>query len=186
MRKYLWKQKNRSKAGERKGNREMNFENTRNQAEKAKKNGGFSLVELIIVIAIMAVLVGVLTPAYLKYVDSARKSADVQSIDAIISAMEVVAIDPSSNIKTNSYMRAWFDTEGKLNIQGSTKEIEESLKEMIGDYSLKNASWYNGVTIWGKMSDSGKLEFTFTGRMSKEIWEAGSFKSKVAEPTEGN
>ena len=31
-------------------------------------NGGFSLVELIIVIAIMAVLVGVLAPQYLSYI----------------------------------------------------------------------------------------------------------------------
>lgn len=33
-----------------------------------KGNGGFSLVELIIVIAIMAVLVGVLAPQYLSYI----------------------------------------------------------------------------------------------------------------------
>ena len=38
---------------------------------KSGENKGFSLVELIIVIAIMAVLVGVLTPIMIKYVEKA-------------------------------------------------------------------------------------------------------------------
>ena len=45
--------------------------------KKEKMNDkGFSLVELIIVIAIMAVLVVVLAPQYLKYVEKSRVSAD--------------------------------------------------------------------------------------------------------------
>ena len=41
-----------------------------------RENGGFSLVELIIVIAIMAVLVGVLAPQYLSYIHKAKVAAD--------------------------------------------------------------------------------------------------------------
>lgn len=54
---------------------------------------GFSLVELIVVIAIMAVLVGVLAPAFLKYVEKSRKSADVSALDQIMDAAEAVATD---------------------------------------------------------------------------------------------
>ena len=44
-------------------------------------NNGFSLVELIIVVAIMAILVGVITPMYVMYVESGRESVDIQNMD---------------------------------------------------------------------------------------------------------
>ncbi len=62
-----------------------------NHATETKKlnNQGFSLVELIIVVAIMAVLVGVLAPQYLQYVEKSRYQADMTMIDEIKGAIEV-------------------------------------------------------------------------------------------------
>lgn len=57
-------------------------------------NKGFSLVELIIVIAIMAILIVVLAPQYLKYVEKSRVAADQASIQGYIDAMQVIAADP--------------------------------------------------------------------------------------------
>lgn len=64
--------------------------------EKKMNNKGFSLVELIIVIAIMAVLIGVLAPQYLKYVERSRESADLDSIDALVSSIEIYSADPAA------------------------------------------------------------------------------------------
>lgn len=69
--------------------------------EKKLNNKGFSLVELIIVIAIMAVLIGVLAPQYLKYVEKSRKSADLDAINAMISAVEIYSSDPANSIVTD-------------------------------------------------------------------------------------
>ena len=63
-------------------------------------NKGFSLIELIVVIAIMAILVGVLAPQFIKYVESSRQSTDIQNAAAIRSAVEVGVAngDISSNV----------------------------------------------------------------------------------------
>ncbi len=48
-----------------------------------RDNKGFSLVELIIVIAIMSVLIGLLAPQFIKYVEQSRRSRDIQTADQI-------------------------------------------------------------------------------------------------------
>lgn len=60
---------------------------------KKMNNKGFSLVELIIVIAIMAILVGVLAPQYLKYVEKSRRSADMDQLDSVYTACSTAASD---------------------------------------------------------------------------------------------
>lgn len=52
-----------------------------------KNNKGFSLVELIIVIAIMAILAGALAPSLIKYIAKSRRSTDVSNAQTIATAV---------------------------------------------------------------------------------------------------
>ena len=75
--------------------------------KKGKMNNkGFSLVELIIVIAIMAVLVVVLAPQYLKYVERSRNATDLQNARAIATACQIWAADPSAD---KAFEKQMFD-----------------------------------------------------------------------------
>ena len=64
-----------------------------NKEQKKMNNKGFSLVELIVVIAIMAILVGVLAPQYVRYVAKSRISTDMQNVQALKTAIEAYAAE---------------------------------------------------------------------------------------------
>ncbi len=74
-------------------------------------NKGFSLVELIIVVAIMAVLMGVLAPQYLRFVESSREQSDATTAKSIVSAM-TTALATSEGIATDGSMKIYYDANG--------------------------------------------------------------------------
>lgn len=67
-----------------------------------RNNKGFSLVELIIVIAIMAILVGVMAPQLIKYIEKTNVSSDTQLCDSVKTAITTAMMDPSVLSATNN------------------------------------------------------------------------------------
>lgn len=76
---------------------------------RAKMNNkGFTLVELIIVIAIIAILIAVLAPQYTKYIERARKSNDITAAGNIRQAALTAALDPDNDL--DSFTVTWATT----------------------------------------------------------------------------
>lgn len=69
---------------------------------KKTNNKGFSLVELIVVVAIMAVLMVVLAPQYLRYVERTRLQKDNSTIAEIANACKLAMADSYIASKTPS------------------------------------------------------------------------------------
>ena len=74
-----------------------------------KENKGFSLVELIIVIAIMAILIGVMAPQLIKYIEKTNVSSDVQLCDSVKTAITLAITDPNVIAATDG-TKAQLDT----------------------------------------------------------------------------
>ena len=131
-----------------------------------KNNKGFSLVELIVVVAIMAVLVGVLAPAYLKYVEKSRKSTDISAMANVMEAMTISASDIELNLANGDTMTAkWTNDTVSFEATGSnsTKVVDE-LNAILGTVTLKSADFKDGNgAITGTVGADGKVTFTSSG-----------------------
>ena len=70
--------------------------------ERKLNNKGFSLVELIIVIAIMVILVVVFAPQYLRFVNNSRISTDVQTAGNMVTAVEAAIAEGQHPFGSNT------------------------------------------------------------------------------------
>lgn len=95
-------------------------------------NEGFSLVELIIVIAIMAILVGVVALAVIPNLEKSRESKDLATLDSLVSGVTTALANDPSIIASHP--------SGTLSIanvkSGATAgSLEEAVYQQLGDIS---------------------------------------------------
>lgn len=95
--------------------------------EKKMNNKGFSLVELIIVIAIMAVLIAVLAPQYMRFIERGRAASDRDNVKAIQGALEVYYVDPTGDALTDG-TTVTLSRGAAATASGATDAVNEALE----------------------------------------------------------
>jgi prepilin-type N-terminal cleavage/methylation domain-containing protein len=107
-------------------------------------NKGFSLVELIVVIAIMAILVGVAVPVYTSYISKAQDASDVKMLDTLNNACEIVNVEYDVSI---AYTKN--GAEVTATITGNDKdEAMEQLNSILGnDYAVNVTNYTVKITL---------------------------------------
>ena len=118
---------------------------------------GFSLVELIIVIAIMAILIGVVALAVLPYLEKSRESKDVSMLDTINSAL---AASVASTQVSGSGSFVWGTTPTDAN---AVKVSTDMLDTVGGNSTDFNSAALDGAKIMCKYDASKNTMYTFAG-----------------------
>lgn len=122
-------------------------------------NQAFSLVELIVVIAIMAVLVGILAPTLVRYIDKSKRATDIRNAQEYLSAIQTYATE-HEDLKTGSIT---LTKEQAAAVQPSDSKITEALGNhgfKLAAMTLNSNSWGSSVVITVTADEKGQPTFT--------------------------
>ena len=117
--------------------------------DKKKDNKGFTLVELVIVVAILAIFVGILAPQYTKYVEKSRKAADASNLENLVTVMKTAASDSTDKIAAGTYKITLSDNDVAVTNDNdkNVKKVKEVFDEFAGNdwahTKLKSKKWTN-------------------------------------------
>lgn len=130
--------------------------------EEKHKNQGFTLVELVVVVAILAILVGILAPQYTKYVEKSRRAADASNAKAIENTLRLALIDDEIQVPMS-------DRNDNYGVWVMICKNAESAPQGYREQNLNfdgNAVWcgadqgviINGRTCSGNMKSDGNIK----------------------------
>ena len=120
-----------------------------------KDNKGFSLVELIVVVAIMAVLMGILVPTLVRNVEKSKKQKDLNGIEEIRNTMQLALADDrfSQITATVTFSNGNLAVSSMVDGDASPEAAEiwnayrSEVSAQIKDYQCKSKAYKNATVV---------------------------------------
>ena len=143
-----------------------------------KKNKGFSLVELMVVIAVMAILAVTIAPALMRYIDKSRKSVDIETAQCIFEAANLASASWDDDI--NQGWSIAIDAKvapQKVTSTGHSADLDKSDKDTYTVYpvawarGVKKGNWENSVFKSAlDKGENGDKQRKFTDEFLKNLY----------------
>ena len=149
-------------------------------SESQRFNRGFSLVELIIVIAIMAILAAAIAPALIRYITKSRKASDLETASVLLSGCN------------NAYSEG-YSFEGKVdNVQQDADQVDSSKIQSVSQdgedaYNFEVIAYATGdQTFTSNFKPQSHFMDLFRKAIGKEVDGSSEFSSPKCTQVSGN
>ena len=132
-----------------------------------KDNKGFSLVELIVVILIMAIIAVALAPQVIKWVSNSRVATDLKTKNLVMEAMQMAVL---TDEVVNEMAR---DNGAKLVVDKDGMTLKRKADGSGDDYASSDAL-YQKFAEYAGISDFGKVKTKVSGSEIRIVVDEGA------------
>jgi len=141
--------------------------------KKSRKNQGFTLIEMLVVIAIIAVLVAIIIPVVASSTTKAKAATDAANLRSVLG--EATTLVLTSNSDDSVLLTSGITAPACKSFDGATMAIMSSKPAGLSIYYVVNDVLYYGIDYFAEVaetgsSDKGRDKSTMEKGQSDIVW----------------